>query len=92
MEGEICGSNAGANIVSNMIISRPQIVRSQPQMLFDWKTGKQLLPLDLGLGRVFKFGRQDMSCFVESFQNVSYEGPAPKYGITFGSTLLHPDF
>ena len=67
-------------------------VRSQPQMLFDWKTGKKVLPLDLGTGRVFKIGRQNVSCFVEPFRNVSYDGPTPKYGITFGVTLLYPDF
>jgi len=65
-------------------------VRSQPQMVFNWKTSKQLLPLNLGLGRVFKIGRQNVSCFVETFRNVSYDGPAPKYGVTFGVTLLYP--
>lgn len=67
-------------------------LRSQPQMFFDWKTGKQLLPLDFGVGRVFKIDRQDVSWFVEAFRNVSYDGPAPKYGITFGVSLLYPDF
>jgi hypothetical protein len=67
-------------------------VRSQPQIFFDWKTGKQLLLLDLGLGRVFKIGLQNVSLFVEVFRNVSYDGPAPKHGITFGATLLYPDF
>lgn len=27
-------------------------VRSQPQMVFNWKTGKQLMPIDLGVWRV----------------------------------------
>jgi len=67
-------------------------VRSQPQMVFDWKSGKQILPFDLGAGRVFKIGRQDVSLFVESFWNVSHDGPGPKYGITFGASLLFPDF
>ncbi len=67
-------------------------VRSQPQMLFDWETSKQILPLDLGLGRVFKIGRQNVSCFVEAFRNVSYDGPTPKYGLSFGVQLLYPDF
>ncbi|HAM51576.1 MAG TPA: hypothetical protein DCP92_13140 [Nitrospiraceae bacterium] len=67
-------------------------VRSQPQMLFDWKTGRQLLPIDLGVGRVFKIGRQDVSCFMDPFWNITYDGPAPKYGITFGVTLLYPNF
>jgi hypothetical protein len=67
-------------------------VRSQPQMVFDWKTQKQLLPLDLGAGRVFKIGSQNVSCFVEGFRNVSYDGPGPKYGFMFGVTLLYPNF
>ena len=67
-------------------------VRSQPQMLFNWKNGNQQMPLDVGAGRVFKIGRQNVSCFVEPFWNVTHDGPAPKYGITFGITLLYPDF
>jgi len=39
-------------------LSRGWFIRSQPQMVFNWKTGKQVLPLDLGVGRVFKIGRQ----------------------------------
>ena len=67
-------------------------VRSQPQMIFDWETRKQLLSLDFGVGGVFKLGRQDVSCFVEPFSNLAHDGPAPRYGITFGVTLLYPDF
>ena len=67
-------------------------IRSQPQMVFDWKTGKQVLPLDLGLGRVFKIGRQDVSLFVEPFWNISHDGPGPRFGINFGASLLYPDF
>ncbi len=67
-------------------------IRSQPQMVFDWKTGKQQLPLDLGAGRVFKLGRQNINVFVEPFWNVTHNGPAPKYGITFGASFLYPNF
>ena len=67
-------------------------VRSQPQMIFNWKSGKQLLPLDLGVGRVFTIGRQNVNLFVEPFWNISHDGPAPRYGITFGASLLYPDF
>jgi hypothetical protein len=28
--------------------------------------------------------------FVEPFWNISPDGPAPKYGITFGVSLLYP--
>jgi hypothetical protein len=67
-------------------------VRSQPQMIFDWKTHKQLLPVALGAGRVFRAGRQYVSCFVESFWNASENAPSPTYGVTFGLALLYPDF
>jgi hypothetical protein len=67
-------------------------VRSQPQMIFNWKTGGQLLPVDVGAGRVFKVGRQNVSCFIEPSWNVSHDGPAPRYAITFGISLLYPNF
>jgi len=67
-------------------------VRTQPQMIFNWKSGRQLLPVDLGVGRVFAIGRQQVSCFVEPFWNASTDGPAPRYGITFGLSFLYPDF
>lgn len=67
-------------------------VRSQPQMFFNWKTGKQILPLNLGLGRVFRVGRQNVSCFVEPFWNIIHDRLSPKYGITFGVSLLYPNF
>jgi len=73
-------------------LGRGWFIRSQPQMAFNWKTGKQTVPLDLGAGRVFKIGRQDVSLFVEPFWNISHDGPAPRYGITFGVSLLYPDF
>lgn len=67
-------------------------IRSQPQMLFNWKTGRQRIPLDLGVGRVFTIGRQDVNVFVEPFWNISHDGPAPEYGVTFGVSLLYPNF
>jgi hypothetical protein len=67
-------------------------IRSQPQMIVDWKTGQQQIPLDLGAGRVFTLGRQNVNVFVEPFWNVTHNGPAPKYGITFGASFLYPNF
>jgi hypothetical protein len=67
-------------------------IRSQPQLFFNWKTGRQVLPLDLGAGRVFRIGRQDISCFVEPFWNITKDGPSPEYGITFGVSLMYPNF
>ena len=67
-------------------------VRSEPQMVFDWETNKQLLPIDAGIGRVFKIGPQYVNCFVEPAWNVANDGPAPRYAITFGFSLLYPNF
>ena len=67
-------------------------LRSEPQMIFDWQTNKQQLPVDAGVGRVFKIGPQYVNCFVEPAWNVSSDGPAPRYAITFGLSLLYPDF
>jgi hypothetical protein len=73
-------------------LGRGWFLRSQPQMIFNWKSGKQLLPLDFGVGRVFTIGRQDVNVFVEPFWNIAQDGPAPRYGITFGVSLLYPNF
>ena len=73
-------------------LGRGWFIRSQPQIIFNWKTGKQQVPLDLGVGRVFKIGRQDVNLFVEPFWNISHDGPTPRFGITFGASLLYPDF
>jgi hypothetical protein len=67
-------------------------VRSRPQLFFNWKSGKQVLPLDIGVGRVFKIGRQQVNCFVEPFWNITRDGPSPKYGVTFGLYMLYPNF
>jgi hypothetical protein len=73
-------------------LGRGWFIRSEPQMVFDWVTNKQQLPVDAGVGRVFKIGRQYVNCFVEPAWNVSSDGPAPRYAITFGFALLYPNF
>jgi len=67
-------------------------IRSQPQMVFDWQNDHQLVPLDLGGGRVFQIGRQTVNCFVEPFWNVERFTGAQTYGINFGLSLLYPNF
>jgi hypothetical protein len=67
-------------------------IRSQPLMVLDWKSDRRLVPLDLGIGRVFKIGRQDVSCFIEPSGNIRRDGVVPEYGIGFGVTLLYPNF
>jgi hypothetical protein len=73
-------------------LGRGWFIRSQPQIILNWKSGRQVVPLDLGVGRVFTIGRQNVNLFVEPFWNISHDGPAPRYGITFGMSLLYPNF
>jgi hypothetical protein len=58
-------------------LGRGWFLRSEPQMIFDWETNKQQLPIDAGVGRVVKIGPQYVNCFVEPAWNVSADGPAP---------------
>jgi hypothetical protein len=67
-------------------------LKTEPQMLFDWETHKQLLPVNLGIGRVFNIGPQVVNCFIEPAWNIATDGPAPRYAITFGVFLLYPNF
>jgi hypothetical protein len=67
-------------------------LRSQPQMAIDWKSGIKVLPIDLGAGRTFRIGQQNVSLFVEPFWNVSQDRATPQYGVTFGASLLYPNF
>ncbi len=73
-------------------IGQGWFVRSQPQMVFDWRTEAKVLPLDLGVGRTFKIGRQDVNCYVQPYWNFSNRGHPPQYGINAGISLLFPEF
>jgi hypothetical protein len=66
-------------------------LKTEPSMLFNWRTHGNTLPVNLGVGRVFKIGNQTVNCFVEPFWNASNDGPAPRYGITFGLYFLYPN-
>lgn len=67
-------------------------LRSQPQMIFNWESDKQMVPIDLGFGRFFQVGRQRINVFVEPYWNAAGDEPAPEYGFIFGIGLLYPNF
>jgi hypothetical protein len=76
----------------SVVLAKGWFVRSEPQMTINWNSGKQVLPINLGVGRVFPIGEQDVSMFVEPGWNISHDGPAPRYFINFGLVLLYPYF
>ena len=49
----------------SVVLAKGWFVRSEPQMTVNWNSGKQVLPINLGVGRVFPIGEQDVSMFVE---------------------------
>jgi hypothetical protein len=67
-------------------------LRSQPQMIFNWERDRQMIPIDLGFGRVFELGSQRVNVFVEPYWNAAGDEPAPEYGVIFGMGLLYPNF
>jgi hypothetical protein len=73
-------------------LGRGWFLRSQPRFVFDWENGTRLLPLDVGAGRVFRIGGQNVSCFVAPSWFRTVNGAGPRYGITFGVSLLYPNF
>jgi hypothetical protein len=67
-------------------------LRSQPQMIFNWESDEQMIPLSLGVGRYVQVGRQRINVFVEPYWNAAGDEPAPEYGIIVGVGLLYPNF
>ena len=67
-------------------------VRSVPQMLFNWESDEEIVPLDLGAGRVVRIGGQTVNFFVEPFWSPINSENGPKYGFTVGVGLLYPNF
>jgi hypothetical protein len=61
-------------------------------MIFNWESDKEMIPISLGVGRVFELGRQRINMFVEPYWNVAGDEPAPEYGFVFGVGLLYPNF
>lgn len=73
-------------------LGRGWFVRSEPQMVFDWVGNQQLIPVNLGIGRVFNLGGQWMSAYVEPGWNTVSEANQPQYVINFAFTLVFPRF
>ena len=59
-------------------------------MSFNWKNGKQNIPVCAKLGHTTKIGKQAVDMFVQPFFTPVHEGPSGEYGVKFGMTFLFP--
>jgi hypothetical protein len=57
---------------------------------FNWRNGKQDIPLSIKWGHVTKICNQPVNIYVEPFYRTSHEGPSGEYGVKFNLTLLFP--
>jgi hypothetical protein len=60
-------------------------------MTFNWRNGKQNIPLSVRLGHTMKIGKQDVDMFVQPFYTASHEGASGEYGVKFALTFLFPE-
>lgn len=59
---------------------------------FDWENGgAATIPLALQLGRVVKIGSYDYNLSIEAAYAVAHDGPAPRWMIRIGFSLLLPE-
>jgi hypothetical protein len=94
------GGDAGRSNANEMILwpfitynlGRGWFVRSEPQMVFDWVSGQQVVPVNLGLGKVFQWREHWMSWYIEPGWNTVHDGAAPQYTINFGFAVVFPRF
>jgi hypothetical protein len=59
-------------------------------MTFNWKNGKQNIPLNIKWGHTTKIGKQPVDMYVQPFYTPSHDGLSNKYGVKFNLTFLFP--
>jgi hypothetical protein len=57
---------------------------------FNWKNGKQDMPLSLKWGHTTKIGKQPVDMFVQPFYTTAHDGGTGEWGIKFNLTFLFP--
>jgi hypothetical protein len=58
---------------------------------FNWKNGKQNMPLSAKWGHTTKIGNQPVDMFVQPFYTTAHEGASGEYGVKIGITFLFPE-
>jgi hypothetical protein len=59
-------------------------------MSFNWKNGKQNMPLSVKLGHTTKIYKQPVDMFVQPFYTTAHEGASGQYGCKINFALLLP--
>jgi hypothetical protein len=60
-------------------------------MEFNWRNGKQNLPLCAKVGKIVHIGKVPFNIFVQPFYTVAHDGPTPEWGVKLNVTLLLPE-
>lgn len=72
-------------------------IRSDGILAFDWeRSGAGTIPVNLGIGKVFKIGSHPINAYVQPEWNVHYQtyhgaAPTPKFTLRLSVTLLYPE-
>jgi hypothetical protein len=57
---------------------------------FNWKNGRQDMPLSVKWGHTTKIGKQPVDMFVQPFYTTAHEGASGQYGVKINFALLLP--
>jgi hypothetical protein len=58
---------------------------------FNWRNGKQNMPLSIKLGHTTKIGKQPVDMFVQPFYTTAHDGASSEWGVKFNIALLFPE-
>ena len=67
-------------------------IGTNPQMIFNWaRDNEAFIPLNIGIGRVFKIGPQYINAFISPQWTVHHDGPAPLFVVRLAVNFLFPE-
>jgi hypothetical protein len=58
---------------------------------FNWRNGRQNMPLSVKWGHTTKFGKQPVDMFIQPFYTTAHDGPSGEWGVKFNLTFLFPE-
>jgi hypothetical protein len=58
---------------------------------FNWRNGKQNMPLSIKWGHTTKIGKQPVDMFVQPFYTTAHDGASSEWGVKFNIAFLFPE-